>query len=301
VRLASQPCVCRSFLIAVQCRSGIGKHIEYKTDVSQAELMSHRKVKNSRLICSQKEDTRFSKHLMQACRDDAVLGRMDPPQLAGPHQMDLSSATFSPRFGVEQGMIVCSVRVVVFIPPCFVLLSGVKADGSRKVRPIDDMTRWPLDTAVTPRACARNVCLRVRSGCNAATAPGEKLEYETLDLLQQAMRTTAQALSDNDSGVGLSLWKADIDSAFRRIPIKPAHRSFAWICFKYNDQVVAARHLALMFGSVASVHHWERVGAPSNVRECGTSVCVCECLCCRRTHYSHSQARVVLARATLRG
>ena len=68
------------------------------------------------------------------------------------------------------------------------------------------------------------------------------------------------------------LMKADIDSAFRRIPIKPEHRSFAWICFKFNEQVVAARHLALMFGSVASVHHWERIGAPRNVREYGTSV-----------------------------
>ena len=121
-------------------------------------------------------------------------------------------------------------------------------------------------------ACARKVRLHVRSGCNAATAPGEKLEYETLDLLQKAMRATALSLSEHDPGVGLSLWKADIDSAFRRIPIKPEHRSFAWICFKFNEQVVAARHLALMFGSVASVHHWERIGTPRNVREYGTSV-----------------------------
>ena len=157
----------------------------------------------------------------------------------------------------------------------------MKADGSRKVRPIDDMTRWAHDPASAPRACARNVCLRVRSGCNAATAPGEKLEYETLDLLQQAMRKTAQGLSANDPGVGLSLWKADIDSAFRRIPIKPEHRDFAWICFKYNDHVVAARHLALMFGSVASVHHWERVGTPGWLRRFGPSMCMCECLCYR--------------------
>ena len=94
-----------SFLFIVQCRSGIGKHIEYKSDVSLADLASHRKVKNQKLIDSQKEDTQFSKHLMQACRDDAALGRMDPSQLVGPHHMDLSSATFSPRFGVEQGMI----------------------------------------------------------------------------------------------------------------------------------------------------------------------------------------------------
>ena len=94
-----------------------------------------------------------------------------------------------------------------------------------------------------------------RSGCNSATAPGEKLEYETLDLLLQAMR-----LANENCEVGLSLWKADIDSAFRRIPILPEHRQFAWICFKHNDHILAAQHLAVMFGSVASVHHWERVG-----------------------------------------
>jgi len=85
--------------------------------------------------------------------------------------------------------------------------------------------------------------------------------------LQQAMRATAKALAKSGAGVGLSLWKADIDSAFRRIPIKPEHRAFAWICFKFNDQVVAAQHLALMFGSVASVHHWERMGALSDALE----------------------------------
>jgi len=40
----------------------------------------------------------------------------------------------------------------------------------------------------------------------------------------------------------------------------PAHREFSHVVFKVNDNVVVARHLAMMFGSVASVHHWERVG-----------------------------------------
>ena len=288
------------------CRSGIGKHIEYKSDVSLAELVSHRKVKNQKLIASQKEDTQFSQHLMQACREDAALGRMDQPQLVGPHHMDVGSATFSPRFGVEQGRIALNVTLAqgcgLFVPPSFVFVPGVKADGTRKVRPIDDMTRWAprfVCDLPPPKACARKVCLHGRSGCNSATAPGEKLEYETLDLLQKAMRATALSLSENDPGVGLSLWEADIDAAFRRIPIKPEHRSFAWVCFKFNDQVVAARHLALMFGSVASVHHWERIGTLRSVREYDTSMCTCKFLCCRRADYSHSQARAVLACAPL--
>ena len=54
--------------------------------------------------------------------------------------------------------------------------------------------------------------------------------------------------------------QADIDSAFRRIPIKPEHRPYSNIVFKCNHHTIIARHLSLMFGSVASVHHWERVG-----------------------------------------
>ena len=54
-------------------------------------------------------------------------------------------------------------------------LIGTRPDGASKVRPVDDMTR---------------------SGCNAATAVGEKLEYETLDLLLLAMRATRAGCDD---------------------------------------------------------------------------------------------------------
>ena len=54
--------------------------------------------------------------------------------------------------------------------------------------------------------------------------------------------------------------RADVGSAFKRIPIKPEDREFSHIAFRYNDQVLVARHLALMFGSIARLHHQERVG-----------------------------------------
>ena len=112
-----------------------------------------------------------------------------------------------------------------------------------------------------------------RSGCNAATAPSEKLEYESLDLFLQAIRATEKVVGKNVSfwKVGVLSWyvlvltwgllrQADIDSAFRRIPVKPLDREYGHTVFKYNENVVVASHLAMMFGSVASVHHWERVG-----------------------------------------
>ena len=72
--------------------------------------------------------------------------------------------------------------------------------------------------------------------------------------------------------------QADIDSAFRRVPVAPDHRWACGVAFRVNDQVsrlflhvglshsflcqvMVAQHFALPFGAVASVHAWERVGA----------------------------------------
>jgi hypothetical protein len=98
------------------------------------------------------------------------------------------------------------------------------------------------------------------SGCNAATFTGEKLRYENLDVFLQSMRAMHKSV-----GPDLKLWKADIDSAFRRIPITPTHRQYAHVVFKHDGKVIVAKHLSLMFGAVASVYHWERVGASASI------------------------------------
>ena len=78
----------------------------------------------------------------------------------------------------------------------------------------------------------------------------------------------------------LEFFKADIDSAFRRIPLRPEHRRFAWIIYCFAGVVWGAQHMALPFGAgprwplpppfpwptvrrgaVSSVHNWERIGA----------------------------------------
>ena len=55
------------------------------------------------------------------------------------------------------------------------------------------------------------------------------------------------------------MFKADVDSAFRTMPIKPKHRKFANIFFVAGDVIYTATHLAMMFGSIASVHSWHRL------------------------------------------
>lgn len=75
------------------------------------------------------------------------------------------------------------------------------------------------------------------------------------------------------------LFKADIDAAYRRIPLLPCmhrvagvqsaltfplcllgHRVYGHIAFMKDDQVFTAEHLGMPFGAVASVHAWHRIG-----------------------------------------
>ena len=56
------------------------------------------------------------------------------------------------------------------------------------------------------------------------------------------------------------MWKADIASAYRRIPVAPEHRQFGHVVFSMAGQTMVSQHLVLPFGAVASVHHWNRVG-----------------------------------------
>jgi len=114
------------------------------------------------------------------------------------------------------------------------VVQGTKADGSTKVPPIDDFTK---------------------SGCNAATEIIEKLSYESLDALLAVLRAL-----EGMTGSDLVLWKADIDSAYRRVPLIPEHRDLAYVTFNHQGNKIVARHLSLPFGASSSVHHWERVG-----------------------------------------
>ena len=61
--------------------------------------------------------------------------------------------------------------------------------------------------------------------------------------------------------VKLAMWKADIDAAFRRVPIAIDQRLFAYVAWGIDDKRVAfAQHRSMPFGSIASVHRWDRIG-----------------------------------------
>ena len=58
------------------------------------------------------------------------------------------------------------------------------------------------------------------------------------------------------------LWKADVDAAFRRIPLLAEHRWAAAVVFKWLGELVVAICNSSPFGATSSVHAWEREGTP---------------------------------------
>ena len=57
------------------------------------------------------------------------------------------------------------------------------------------------------------------------------------------------------------MWKADIDSAFRRVPLSERHTWAAGVAYMYEGEVWTSVHHAMPFGAAASVMAWHRVGA----------------------------------------
>ena len=114
------------------------------------------------------------------------------------------------------------------------LSAGTKDNGEPKLRAIDDFSR---------------------SMINSATSASEKLRCDSLDEFFAVLRKTATSFQGK-----LSMFKADIDSAYRRVPVLAEHRKHAAIVFKTAEGTVMSEHYALPFGSVGSVYGWDRVG-----------------------------------------
>ena len=58
-------------------------------------------------------------------------------------------------------------------------------------------------------------------------------------------------MQEVSGGEDVLLFKADIDAAFRRVPLRPRDRDFAWVAFRHGDTVLIAQHTALPFGAGA--------------------------------------------------
>ena len=95
-----------------------------------------------------------------------------------------------------------------------------------------------------------------KASVNGSTLPQEKLSHDTLDVLAEILFLFWSLVGEVPA-----LFKTDIDSAFRRIPVRAGDRWACWVAFAAEGKAFVAQHFACPFGAVASVHAWERIGA----------------------------------------
>jgi hypothetical protein len=103
---------------------------------------------------------------------------------------------------------------------------GLKRDGSIKIRSVDDET-----------SCGTNLCVK----------PAEKLKCDGIDVLA-ALASLLHSFGSRE----FSLWKADVKSAYRRVPVRPDQRWLLWVAILVNDEIIVARHNAMPFGCTGS-------------------------------------------------
>ena len=127
---------------------------------------------------------------------------------------------------------------------------------SEHIQSFNISRRFGVEQGAKVRACDDETASKVNAGCE----PSERLRVDGLDALLAAI-----TLFFTCAGCVLSLLKADIDSAYRRVPIKPSDRWAAFVAFAADFQGArtsfVSGHYAMPFGAVGSVHSWDRIGA----------------------------------------
>lgn len=121
-------------------------------------------------------------------------------------------------------------------------VSQLRPDGTEKLRAVDNFSWSP--------SCEGKV-----DSANGFTVVQEKMSHDTLDSLAEAL-----ALFMQHAGEVPALFKADVDSAYRRIPVKEDHRWVAGVAFMRGGIVFKSMHFACPFGAAASGNAWERIG-----------------------------------------
>ena len=126
------------------------------------------------------------------------------------------------------------------------------------------LTSNPKDVSLTRRIPVREerqsgwrtrvVDHATESLINEATRPCDRVKNDTLDTLV-FMLTFLFA-----QGVNPAMWKRDISSAFRRVPIFVEHLDLAWIVWLCAGLTWTAGHVGMPFGTVSAVYAWHRVG-----------------------------------------
>ena len=209
--------------------SGLGDPVEQPAVVPSGILGAQCREHNQALLKALHEDE-HSETLLKAACEDAKQGRMTVPSKVA--DINLSKNLLHPRFAAVQN----------------------KPDGSIKVRPIDNFS-WSAIKPTGMGQLERKRKIKAAS-LNGHCIPCESIHHDHLDSLLKAM-----AMGRELSGQTYGMFKADIDSAYRRIPICSQHLWTCAVAFKCCGEVYVSQHRAMPFGALAAVHAWERIGA----------------------------------------
>jgi hypothetical protein len=110
----------------------------------------------------------------------------------------------------------------------------IRSDGTAKIRAVDDFSE---------------------SGLNPTVLAMIKLANDSVKALELAIKSLRK------SGVAdIRLWKADVKSAYRRMPVRPSDRRFLGVLLRVGEDIWMSKHLAAPFGAVGSVYEWDRLG-----------------------------------------
>ncbi len=243
---------------------------------------------NQELLTTLKEDVN-AKALHQITLDDYEKGRMSEP-------LPVESISRSNvRVGLSMrancvGSLWPLPNLQVRLVPRFPVIQGTKEDGSPKIRAVDHMS-WSarlqrkrkrtrkqvvcqFGALFVPRLSLQSWQVKAESINGHCTVP-EKMKHDSLDdiaaaltmfmcvvnvvcYLPCALYVRARfAIARQVPG----LWKADVDAAFRRVPLAADHLWAAGVAYYCGGVIWAAFHHAMPFGATSSVYAWHRVGA----------------------------------------
>lgn len=208
---------------------GIGTAVDEDSSARDVEDLRKDVWGSNKLLAKELRKDAFEEEFHQLVLKDAAQGWMSEPAKASEAFLQARAV---PGVGVQQGL---------------------KKDGSVKVRAVYNFswsTPWPVDAV--KRIPYKEAKARSVNGC---TWLPEKLSHDHLDDLIWYCRQLVLLL-----GIVPALFKADIASAFRRIPLMPEHMWAAGIMYWYKGSIWTSVHKSCPFGAKASVFNWERVG-----------------------------------------
>ena len=124
------------------------------------------------------------------------------------------------------------------------IVEQTKEDGTKKLRAIDNLSwgaKSAMDASLQEKPLKK---MRKSVSVNGHVSVNEKLKHHTLDDFVQLLRAFYRSV-----GCLPAMLKADIDAAFRRIPIAADSRWACGVAFASGDKVCIIAFLVPLWGS----------------------------------------------------